>query len=717
MRSLCAAGALVAAALVSGDGLTATLDAARPLGDRVVIRRDTFGIPHILAETDEAAAYALGYAQAEDHPEALARWLLAARGEAARYFGPDLVDDDIGAHRLRNAEEARAALRVLDPTFRRMVEAFAQGANRFMSTHRGEVPAWMPVFTAADVLAGTRDDAVGAVNARSLVRALAAKYPSAPAPPAAVDDNGPESNALALAGSRTASGHAILLGNPHLAWRTRYWEAHVTVPGRLDFFGSTLVGYPWLRAGFNQHLGYVQTNNAPDLEDVFALDLDPQRPGHYVFEGRSRALVRREIALEVKQADGSLRTEPHVFWDSHLGPIVHRTAERAFAVASSRRDAWRYFEGFWRLSRARHLAEFLRVMRMGLIPQSNFTYADEKGNVLYLWNARLPRRVEDGTSYELDVPASTAKYVWRRMHPVAELPQLLNPRGGYVQNANNSPWYTSARDAIDPARYPGYVERRELGLRPQIALEMLEARRTFSPDDVRALKYSTRMLLADRVKTSVLAAIAAVPDPTEALRSAREVLDAWDNQVAATSRGAVLFQRFWDQYSAEVTQPFAVPWDRARPFDTPRGLRDPVRALKHLEDAVAWARETYGSEAVAWGEVHRFRFGDLDLPGDGAPGSYGLYRVLSFANAEDGKRVAGLPAGAPDLLGSGDAWVLLVHFTRPVQAQSILAYGQSTRAGSPHGRDQIRLFASHQLRPVWFRESEVEAHSERSYRP
>ena len=81
-----------------------------------------------------------------------------------------------------------------------------------------------------------------------------------------------------LSGSRTTSGKTILLGNPHLSWSSRYWEAHIVVPGRLNFYGSTLVGLPWLRAGFNESLGYVQTNNAPDLSDVFLLPLDPARP-------------------------------------------------------------------------------------------------------------------------------------------------------------------------------------------------------------------------------------------------------------------------------------------------------------------------------------------------------------------------------------------------------------------------------------------------------
>ncbi len=162
------------------------LHAAKPLADQVLIRRDTFGVPHILAESDEAAAFGLGYAQVEDHPEALARWLLVARGEASKYFGPEYLEDDVAAHRIGGAEEARAGLAELDPQFRRMIGAFADGVNRYVATHREQVPAWMPSFTDADVLAGTRDDAAG--GTRSIVRALADKYPGGePVPPPSRD--------------------------------------------------------------------------------------------------------------------------------------------------------------------------------------------------------------------------------------------------------------------------------------------------------------------------------------------------------------------------------------------------------------------------------------------------------------------------------------------------------------------------------------------------
>ncbi len=258
----------------------------------------------------------------------------------------------------------------------------------------------------------------------------------------------------------------MLLGNPHLRWQQLYWEAHVKVPGRLDFYGSTLVGYPWLRAGFNDRLGYVQTNNNSDNRDIFALPLDPSRPDHYLFEGKPRPLQRTDVAVEWKQENGTMTVERRTYWRSHLGPIVYRNSTTAFAYRSTVADAWRWFEGFWRLSHARSLRDYMKVMSTRFSPESNYTYADADGNILYLWNSRIPKRVQDGTSYDLDVPGGTKKYVWKDLHPTRDLPQMLNPPGGYIQNANNPPWYVSLRQPLDPARYPAYFERGELALRP-----------------------------------------------------------------------------------------------------------------------------------------------------------------------------------------------------------------------------------------------------------
>jgi acyl-homoserine-lactone acylase len=717
---------VVAAAAACGPK-SPELPSADHLAQQATIRRDTYGIPHILAETEEAAAFAFGYAQAEDHAAEIGRRYISARGEAALTFGEAALSNDLAMAQFDNLAVSRAALDAITPLYRRIISAYAAGVNRYVQAHRTDLPAWMPELTAADVLASTRAGAASSLGGAALVRRLREKYEGMPRTdeePGWIDE-APGSNAFALAGSRTTTGKPILLGNPHLQWSSLYWEAHVRVPGRIDFYGSTLVGIPVLRAGFNDRLGFVTTNNAPDLDDVFALTMDPERADHYLFDGKSLALVKRDATVQVRNDDGTTRTEARTFWSSHVGPIVYRTAGRAFAVKSARLEAFQYFEGFYVLSKTRNLNDWMRELRRNYVPTSNFTYADADGNIQYLWNARVPVR-EEGRDYRLDVEAKTSNDLWSRFHSIGDFPRLLNPPGGYVQNANNPPQFVSLRDPIDMSKFPSQFERGPLALRPQLALDLLEAREKYSVEDVIDLKYSTRMLLAERVKHDVIDAVRTAADAPQEARAGADALEAWDDHVSSDSRGAVLFQRFWELYSAAVRPPFATPWQEAHPATTPFGIADRPAAIAHLAAAVRSARERYGSERVAWGEVNRFRAGSLDLPGDGATGTFGTFRVLTFASPEaageadsnpGAVRVAGHLPGRDNPVGFGDGWVLLVDFSRPGQAWSVLAYGQTTKPESPHSSDQLQLFAQHKLRRAWYSETDIQANLRKAYRP
>lgn len=710
--------------LAQACGRRPELPDAEVLAAQATIRRDNVGVPHILANTEEAAAFAFGYAQAEDHAGEIGRRYIRARGQEALYFGNEGVENDFRMGHFDNMVEAERGLGEISDLYRRIIAAYAAGVNQYVARHRDELPAWMPEITAADVLASTRASAVGSLAGPNLPRRLRQKYETSTqdglASAAAEEDawtDRPGSNAFALGGSRTASGKPILVGNPHLSWSSLYWEAHVRVPDRIDFYGSTLVGIPVLRAGFNDRLGFVQTNNAPDLDDVLALEADPSRPGHYLFNGRPRPMSARDVTIRIRQDDGTVREESRTFWHTALGPVIYRTPARVFVVQSTRLDAFGYFEGFYRLARTRSLKEWMAEFRRNLVPTSNFTYADADGNILYIWNGRVPVR-PDGGDYGLDVPVERAGDLWRGLHDVDDLPRLLNPPGGYVQNANNPPAFVSLRDPIDMSRFPSYFERGALALRPQLALDLLDRAGKVTVPDVIRLKYSTRMLLAERVKPALLDALRALDASSEAAAAGGAALEAWDDRVSADSRGAVLFQEFWERYTRAVDQPFETPWSEANPTSTPAGLSDYAEAVRHLEAAVRATREAHGSERVAWGEVNRFRFGSIDLPGDGASGTYGTFRVMRFDRVDGtSQRVAGNPGAGQPLEGFGDGWVLLVDFSPPVTGWSVLAYGQTTDLDSPHSRDQIRTFASHDLRRAWYTEEEIRANTAREYRP
>ncbi|MBE3098562.1 MAG: penicillin acylase family protein, partial [Planctomycetes bacterium] len=577
---------------------------AATLASKVTIRRDTFGIPHILAETDEAAGFGLGYAQAENHCLDMVRLILAARGEEARYFGAvdsvggapggriSAVEDDVRMKRYEVHAIAARRFHELSPSFQRFLHAFAAGLNAYVQQHRATVGDWVPSFDGVDVLARARAwllrfTLVDRVD--ELQRKYAPSSGSAWSADAA-GDAGAGSNMWGLAGSRTTSGHPILLGNPHLRWTETFWEAQVTVPGRMNFFGANVLGAGFSLMGFNDHLGWVHTNSGPDINDFYALTPDPAAADHYLFGGKSLPLTRREVTVEVSKSESQRRE----YWDSHLGPIVYRAGRRIFALRSVALENVRFCEQWYEMSRATSWARMEAILRANALPSFNLGYADAAGTIYYLWNATLPKRVNDGMSYTLDVPADTSKYVWTTFHETRELPQLLNPPGGYFQNTNNSPRWTSTRDRLDLASYPIAIEAGRPSLRTQQSLALLDRQEKFSLEDIVRLKFDTTLLIAERVKPALLDAARREPRPSDDLQRGVRLMEAWNNHADADSRGTLLFTRFWQIYTqaGEQARPvfldrhFAQPWDEARPFTTPAGLADPAAAVKALEEAV-----------------------------------------------------------------------------------------------------------------------------------
>jgi acyl-homoserine-lactone acylase len=672
------------------------------LARQVEIRRTAYGVPHIGAENLRAAGLALGYVQAEDYGERVVRGLARARGELSLHFGADSVDADAASRRtLRRAQET---YHLLGQDTRDVLEGFAEGVNRYVELHPGEFPEWMRLrFTAHHV------HALGVTGADvEAARRLALRVESGqPAPPAPERDADEGSNAWAFAPSRTRSGKAILLRNPHLAWTAGYYEAHLTVPGTLNFYGDFRVGSPiGIIGGFNEHLGWSTTNNDVDSDELYVLDADPARPDHYLFDGGSVPLQREEVVVPYRAGEG-VGHEVRDFWSTPLGPVVHRTPQRVYVLKAAGDGEYRAPEQFLRMMQATSLERWKEAMRMQARSSSNFTYADVRGNIFYVWNATLPVLPHAPGGDTTAIPARRSSEVWTRLVPFDSLPQLLNPRGGYLHNENDSPHYANLNQVLDASRYPANHEQPRLRLRSQLALELIHNRRRLTLEEVVRLKHSPRMLLADRVKDELVAAVRGTAPDTGTLR-AIGLIEKWDNTTAPGSRGGVLFETWWRRYESRAGgEAFREPWTAREPTTTPRGLAHPERAAEAFAWAVQETQRRYGTWDVAWGDVHRVRRGEVDLPVAGCSGALGCFRVLTFREDPDGRRV----------VNGGDGWVLAVEFGSPPRAYSVLAYGQSPRPDSPYHADQAAMFARGEMKRVVFTEADVERETVRRYRP
>lgn len=704
-RGISVVGVVCLGLMVGGEWFAAAAVGADRLADdlaaQVTIRRDTYGVPHILGKTEEAAALGHGYASAEDYVLDMARLYLKARAEEAAYFGEKFAESDFLVKQLRMYEGAKTGYGKLAPWVRRILDGYARGYNRYVEQHRGELPEWVRPIEGIDVLAHLRRVVIMefSMNLRQVE-----KIGKPETEVAAVSEPEPilGSNMWAIGPKRSASGKALLLGNPHLAWAGSqiFYEAHLTVPGKVNISGTSLVGTPGVAIGFNENLGWSHTVNDRDPDDVYELTPDPANPAAYVYDGRSVPLEKEAVSIQVK-TDGGLETRTRNAYWSHYGPVLKRHGGKLYAFKSANQDEYRFVEQWNLMGKARNLQEFRNVLDMQAVPMFNICYADREGNIFYLFNGRCPDRPQ-GMKWSGVVPGNTSATEWCRILPQGRLPCLVNPAGDYVQNCNSSPWYTTLRQAIDRKKFPEDLTTNVNTLRQQLSLEMLEANGKMSLEEMKRLKFNTKILLADRVKDD-LVQMATVSGQSEAAR----VLKAWDNTVSRTAKGAVLFVSFWEKYHKKAKPVFAVAWDETRPVATPYGLGDEQAALKALGEAVAEVTKKCGAVDVAWGDVYRLRRGSVDLPVSGLTTDYGAFRVVGYEEDKDGKFAA----------RGGDSYVMAVEFTSPPTAYSVVAYSQSNDPKSPHFADQTRLFADEKWKRAWFTEEDIARNLERSYRP
>ncbi|MFT3743341.1 MAG: penicillin acylase family protein [Pyrinomonadaceae bacterium] len=710
---------LFAFALDANVSAQAARQVSANLAQQVEIIRTEHGVPHIRAANLRAAGYGLAWIQCEDYGTSTPMSILGASGRSATVDGYDRMESDMLIKRHRVVLDKKYPL--LSKDVRDVYEGFAAGVNRYIELHASEFSPNMPRdFTGRDV-AATELIPLSTRKVRAFLNRL--NPPSATPNPAGMasanneSEIGPDegSNAWAFAPSRTKSGKAILLRNPHLQWTAGYYEAHMTVPGVIDFYGDFRIGGPFtVIGGFNRDLGWSTTNNSQDLDEIYSLDVDPKAADRYLFDGRSVPMTRELVSVQFRNGDG-LSSETREFWSTPLGPVIHRANGKIYVFKFAGDGENRAGEQFLKMMRARSLAEWKTAMKMRARMTSNFTYADRAGNIYFVWNAALPLLPHRPGEETLAIPAKGTADVWTKFVPFESLPQVLNPPGGYVHNENSSPHFTNVRGAINTKNAFPNFEEPELSLRSQLAIQLIGGDEKFSLEDVMKLKHSYRMLTADRVKPDLVAALKA-SNPTGEVAAAFSFIERWDNTASAESRGSTLFEEWWAIYSGlrrpERTllpneQRFAKVWSVADPLNTPVGLADKTRAVAAFTQAITETKRRYGSIDVAWGDVHRVRRGNVNVPVGGCGNDLGCFRVLGYNREQDGKLVANV----------GDGWVLAVEFGDTPRAFSVLAYGESRSPNSPWFSDQAAMFARGEYKKVAFTSDDINAAAVVKYKP
>jgi len=712
---------------------------------RAEILWDEFGIPHIYGPDLPTVVRGYGYAQMENHAELILQNIALARGQSAEYFGPGANNQNVTSDEQvitygipKRSEEWIARSDLLQ---RKLIDSFVAGVNEYAQEHLNSIsPAFQRVLPvkATDTLALFQYTIhFNFMTYQSNVAKLIANWSGTkPAGQAEVvrDKVRKASNGWAVAPAKSTSGNAIVIGNPQLGWANtplpglgiyEWMDANLVVGNpsqpELNASGVTFVGSPFIGAGYNDYLGWTHTNNPIKNADLYELKL---ADGGYKFDGRLHPFDVHKFEIKIRQTDGSFSTKTVTVRASVHGPVVAQQGDRALALRVAGLNSPNVVSQYWNMMLARHLREFIRANSRLQMPFFNVIYADRDGQIMYLFGGRQPRR-SGGTYAQWNgiIPGDTEATLWTDTLKWWELPHTINPPGGFVQNSNDPPWFSSFPGTIKQSDYPSYIAVNEMEFRPQHGAIFLSSKAKFSVEEVTTGKMSTRMIMADRILPDLIAAVRASSD-ADAIAAA-DVLERWDRESDATSQGAVLFERWYNLYITDSNSPkddrwgatypaFREEFSPESPLTTPAGLRDPAAAVPFLTQAAKELQKQFGKLDIAWGDVYRVVLADHDpsyekvipltnVPGSGSPEPFGAMRKAYYYQS---------PEPNPKFTYDGDTYVQAVEFTpKGAVAKALIGYGNASRPGSPHITDQLPYYEQKQLRAVYRTRSEVEAHA------
>lgn len=735
------------------------------------IRRDAFGIPHIAAETESDAWFAMGFATAQDRLWQMEYDRRRAVGRWAEVVGPSALGADTLARKLRLDGASRQDVRAMTPETVAAFEAYAAGVNAYLDSGvelppeyelTGITPerwepwhsvasfkirhilmgSWQLKLAQAILLTRVGPDTYQALDSRGprgsvktmppasriehLFEHAREELESAAAELGFLSEVEAGSNAWVVHGSRTATGMPVLCNDSHRALDVPnvYWQAHVSCPA-FDVIGATFPGLPGFpHFGHNGKVGWAITHGNADYQDLYIERFDPDDPTRYLTPDGWQEADRRVETIAVRgEAPREIET-----WATRHGPVVHGNPRSGHALSlryTATDKACRGFEVLRPMLQAGNVEGLLETQRLWVDPVNNLLAADTSGNIGYLTRGMVPIR-SNPDHRQFPVPGWTGEHEWVGMIPFERMPRSVNPPEGFVASANQTIVEPDGIYISDARADPFRAER---------IVEVLSGGEHMTPGELGALQGDVTSVAA-RLWLGLLRAL----DPLDGdAERARQHLIAWDGVLLPDSSPALLYACFRRELPRALFEPMTGPdtWEWLASASLPSTSTLIRRWLTGLLWNAAHNRDEGAAERLrqAFPTALSRAWADAVTIGGDDPTRW------RWASHHHTAAKHTLDATFPDLaseldpptveLGGDSDCIQAASYTYQLgerfditglsvyrqvvdlsdiaSASYVIPGGSSANPWSPHYSDQLELWRTHQRIPMYYRPGDVEA--------
>lgn len=656
---------------------------AAKIGEAEILR-DEFGAPHVFADRLEDAAYAVGYAQAEDRLEELLKNYRKAEGTMSEAFGSEWYRHDYIQRMWRHAAISREKYNEVSPKMRACIEAYQAGVKQFMKDHPEQVPKWAPELHPSQVIALGRyiiwgwplGEAAGDLRRGGIE-------------PDPVAYHG--SNQMLIAPSRTAMKAPIAVIDPHLSWygEFRFYEVRIYA-GDYAVSGVSILGIPFPSLGHSRWCSVAMTTGGPDTSDIYEEEINPSNPRQYKYDGQWREMSVRREKIKILLADGSVNEKEVEIESSHHGPIVARRPGKAYAMAIPYANEVGLTDQIYEMYRARNLEEMKKALAKLQLMQQNVMIGTVQGDIYYVRNGRVPVRAK-GVDPTKPVPGNTSATEWRGVHPFGDLVQITNPPQGYMQNNNCSPFAMMKNSPLRAEKYLPYIYNdgdNPGHQRAAMTLEELDTAKNVTIDRAINIAFSPQVYKADLWQARLKQAWEKAGAPASAADATKvyQLIQQWNRRSDADSTGALAYYAFKMSFNNGLIR---------RSVDIPANVTD-AQMIEALNKAAEWLKTNFNSLEVPYGRYFRVgREGGKTYPvGGGSLQEAGMAtpRAIGFGKVGD------------EMVGrGGQTSTQVVILTRTPQSFTILPLGESDHPESGHWDDQAeKLFSKSKMKSTYF---------------